>query len=207
MLFFVARNAQLQLRTLRFDDSTDESETVMRITIELEQVDLERFLAAFEKRLLREVDECDVIDAAKHALNTLPIGSAPAYVRKQIGSVQRFILMLEDDEWALPSPYRNHVLETLVYFSDPEDLIPDDIEVIGLLDDAIILELLLRGQRHVLQAYTAFCDYRQRLAIAYATPGERHALAQKLAKRRAALFQRIARKNEAIRAQIAATVE
>jgi uncharacterized membrane protein YkvA (DUF1232 family) len=179
----------------------------MRITIELEQVDLERFLAAFEKRLLREVDECDVIDAAKHALNTLPIGSAPAYVRKQIGSVQRFILMLEDDEWALPSPYRNHVVETLVYFSDPEDLIPDDIEVIGLLDDAIILELLLRGQRHVLQAYTDFCEYRQKLDLPYAAPAERHMLAQKLARRRASLFQRIERKNEAIRAQITATVE
>jgi uncharacterized membrane protein YkvA (DUF1232 family) len=184
-----------------------ESETLMRITIELEQEDLERFLAAFDKRLLREVDECDVIDAAKHALNTLPIGSAPAYVRKQIGAVQRFILMLEDEDWALPSPQRNHVLETLVYFSDPEDLIPDDIEVIGLLDDAIVLELLLRGQRHVLQAYTGFCEYRRKLAIAYAGPGERHVLAQKLARRRASLMARIQLKENAIRAKITAQVE
>jgi uncharacterized membrane protein YkvA (DUF1232 family) len=179
----------------------------MRITIELEQEDLERFLAAFEKRLLREVDECDVIDAAKHALNTLPIGSAPAYVRKQVGCVQRFILMLEDEDWALPSPQRNHVLETLVYFSDPEDLIPDEIEVIGLLDDAIILELLMRGQRHVLQAYTDFCEYRRKLAIPCALASERIALAQKLARRRASLMARIQRKENAIRAQIAATVE
>ena len=150
MLFF--RLAARSFRPARCDPMTSvgESETLMRITIELEQEDLERFLAAFEKRLLREVDECDVLDAAKHALNTLPIGSAPAYVRKRIGAVQRFILMLEDEDWALPSPQRKHVLETLVYFSDPDDLIPDDIEVIGLLDDAIVLELLLRGQRHVI---------------------------------------------------------
>jgi uncharacterized membrane protein YkvA (DUF1232 family) len=179
----------------------------MRITIELEQEDLERFLAAFEKRLLREVDECDVLDAAKHALNTLPIGSAPAYVRKQIGAVQRFILMLEDEDWALPSPQRNHVLETLVYFSDPDDLIPDDIEVIGLLDDAIVLELLLRGQRHVLQAYADFCEYRAKLAIAYSQPSGRHVFAQKLARRRASLLERVGRKDAAIRAQIAARVD
>ena len=184
-----------------------ESETLMRITIELEQEDLERFLAAFEKRLLREVDECDVIDAAKHALNTLPIGSAPAYVRKQIGCVQRFILMLEDDDWALPAPQRNHVLETLVYFSDPDDLIPDEIEVIGLLDDAIVLELLMRGQKHVLQAYTSFCEYRRKLGIAYASPASGIALAQKLAKRRASLLSRIQRKENAIRENIAATAE
>jgi uncharacterized membrane protein YkvA (DUF1232 family) len=177
----------------------------MRITIELEQDDLKRFLAAFEKRLLREVDECDVIDAAKHALNTLPIGSAPAYVRKQIGCVQRFILMLEDDDWALPAPQRNHVLETLVYFSDPEDLIPDEIEVIGLLDDAIVLELLMRGQKHVLQAYADFCEYRDRLGIGFASAPQRFALAQKLAKRRAALLDRIRRKESTIREQIAAT--
>ena len=48
-----------------------------------------------------------------------------------------------------------------MYFSDPEDLIPDDIEVIGLLDDAIVLEILVRRLRHVLQAYAdfrAYCD-------------------------------------------------
>ncbi len=179
----------------------------MRITIELEQADLERFLGAFEKRLLRDVDECDVVDAAKHALNTLPIGSAPAYVRKQITFVQHFILMLEDEDWALPSPQRDRVVETLVYFSDPDDLIPDETEVIGLLDDAIVLELLMRGQRHVLQAYTAFCDYRAKLAIADAVPGRRHALAQKLARRRTALLARIERKDAAIRERIVATVE
>lgn len=179
----------------------------MRITIELEQADLRRFLAMFEKRLLREVDECDVLDATKHALNTLPIGSAPAYVRKQIGAVQRLIIMLEDQDWALPSPQRNHVIETLVYFSDPDDLIPDDIEVIGLLDDAIILELLLRGQRHVMQAYSSFCAYREKLGVAHSGPNERHRIAQKLAKRRAMLMTRIRVKEDAIRTQIAAPVE
>lgn len=179
----------------------------MRITIELEQEDLQRFLAAFEKRLLREVEECDVLDAAKHALNTLPIGSAPAYVRKQIGCVQRFILMLEDDDWALPAPQRSHVLETLIYFSDPDDLIPDEIEVIGLLDDAIVLELLMRGQKHVLQAYDDFCAYRSKLGIPYASPTQRIALAQKLARRRMSLLERIHRKETAIREHIAATAE
>jgi uncharacterized membrane protein YkvA (DUF1232 family) len=198
---------QFRRDALRLDDYHGEFETLMRITIELEQADLQRFLAVFEKRLLREVDECDVLDATKQALNTLPIGSAPAYVRKQIGAVQRLIIMLEDQDWALPSPQRNHVLETLVYFSDPDDLIPDDIEVIGLLDDAIVLELLLRGQRHVMRAYSNFCAYREKLAIAHSGPSERHTLASKLAKRRAMLMTRIQRKEDAIRAQIAAPVE
>src|SRR4051812_27254095 len=107
----------------------------MRITIELEPGDVRRFLKTLERSRLiaREAEETDILAAAKQALNTLLIGSTPEYVRKRMVGVQRLIMMLEDDAWALPHPEREDVLEALVYFSDPEDLIPDDIEVIGLL--------------------------------------------------------------------------
>ena len=169
----------------------------MRITLELEPADIARFLCALERshRLAREAEETDVIDAAKHALNSRPIGNAPSYVRKRIVGVQRLILMLEDEAWALPQPERGQVLETLVYFSDPEDLIPDDIEVIGLLDDAIVLEILLRRLRHVLQAYADFRAYFYALAAA-ASPAARHANARQLAVRRDALRARMRRRLE-----------
>jgi uncharacterized membrane protein YkvA (DUF1232 family) len=169
----------------------------MRITLELEPADVDRFLCALERshRLAQEAEETDVIAAAKHALNTLPIGNAPREVRKRIGAVQRLILMLEDEAWALQQPERGQVLETLVYFSDPEDLIPDDIEVIGLLDDAIVLEILLRKLRHVLQAYTDFRAYCDALA-AVTSPAERHANARQLAVRRDALRARMRRRRE-----------
>jgi uncharacterized membrane protein YkvA (DUF1232 family) len=169
----------------------------MRITLELEPADIERFLCALARshQLARDAEEIDVIAAAKQALNTLPIGNAPSYVRKRIGAVQRLILMLEDEAWALPQPERGQVLETLVYFSDPEDLIPDDIEVIGLLDDAIVLEILLRRLRHVMQAYTDFRAYCDALATP-AAPPERHAYARQLAGRRDALRARMRRRRE-----------
>lgn len=118
----------------------------MRITIEIETKDLARFHQSLKRsrHVAQEADEADILDAAKQALDSAPLATAPTYVRKRIGGVQRLITMLEDDAWALPAPCRIDVLEALVYFSDPEDLIPDDIEVIGLLDDAIMLELLLR---------------------------------------------------------------
>ena len=52
----------------------------MRITLELEPADIARFLCALERshRLAREAEETDVIDAAKYALNSLPIGNAPS---------------------------------------------------------------------------------------------------------------------------------
>jgi hypothetical protein len=168
----------------------------MRITIELEQADVERFLhaRARSRRLALQMDESDIVAAAKHALNTLPIGSAPLYVRKRIGEVQRLIMIVEDEDWMLPEPERSEVLETLVYFSDPDDLIPDEIETIGLLDDAIMLELLARRLRHVLKAYSDFCEFRTRLGTEAAQPEAHNARAGKLARRRDELRTRMRRR-------------
>jgi uncharacterized membrane protein YkvA (DUF1232 family) len=134
----------------------------MRITFELESADIEYFQGAFDsaRRLAADADEVDVIDAAKHALDTMCTASIPTYVRKRLVHVQRLILMLEDEDWNLRDPERSDALAALAYFGDPDDLIPDQLAVIGLVDDAIMLELLARRMRHVLLAYRQFCDFR-----------------------------------------------
>lgn len=165
----------------------------MRITIELEDSDIRRFHEALARahRMVACADEADILDAAKHALDHLPIAGAPSYVRKRMVEVQRLILMLEDEAWALPPPERDDVVRTLVYFSDPEDMIPDHVDVIGLLDDAIMLELLLRRLRHVTGAYDSFCAYRASLGLLPQDPAERTAYARKLAQRREVLQRRM----------------
>ncbi|HVF35291.1 MAG TPA: YkvA family protein [Candidatus Saccharimonadia bacterium] len=165
----------------------------MRVTFELEPCDIERFHEARVRAhdMARCADESDIVAAAKQALDALTIGAAPGYVRKRIVMVQRLILMLEDESWALPKAEREDVAETLVYFSDPEDMIPDDLSVIGLLDDAIMLELLLKRMRHVLQAYDEFCARR---ALLRAGADGRVEQASALARRRATLQDRMRRR-------------
>ena len=53
------------------------------------------------------------------------------------------------------------ILAAFVYFGDPEDILPDDIPVIGYLDDVIILELVSRELQHVREAYEDYCRYRE----------------------------------------------
>jgi uncharacterized membrane protein YkvA (DUF1232 family) len=168
----------------------------MRITFELSDADIERFQAALEKtrRATRCADEVDVIDATKYALDHLSASTAPAYVRRRLVEVQRLILMLEDEAWALNDPERSDVVETLAYFSDPDDLIPDDIEVVGLLDDAIMLEILLRRLRRVLNAYADFCAYRTTLAAMPGDSEQRRLHARCLAERRKQLHVRMRRR-------------
>lgn len=167
----------------------------MRITFELEPADIERLQAALARtrRSSGCADEVEVIEAAKYTLDHLCAGGAPAYVRKRLVEVQRLILMLEDEAWALPGPERADVVDTLVYFSDPDDLIPDHVEVIGLLDDAIMLELLLRRLRHVRKAYGDFCSFRAGLGVASDGEAARRLHACELARRRAELHARMQR--------------
>jgi len=51
---------------------------------------------------------------------------------------------------------------TLAYFTEPEDLIPDHIPGLGFLDDAIMVELVVRELRHEIEAYQDFCEFRVR---------------------------------------------
>jgi hypothetical protein len=168
--------------------------TNLRIVFELSAEDLAQFRRALKKarEKVRSADELEIIEATKHALDRLPIGSAPPFVRERIQKVQRLVQMFEDEEWSLSRTLRAGLLDALVYFSDPDDMIPDHIGVIGLLDDAIMLELVLRSHRAVLDAYDDFCAFRD--ALGAAVPGDdeaRHDRARRLARRRAALTARM----------------
>ena len=176
----------------------------MRITFELESSDLERFYSAFDRarRLAAEADEIDIVDAAKQALDAICIDRVPAYVRKRLVHVQRLILMLEDEEWNLPMPDRGDALAALAYFGDPDDLIPDHIEVIGLIDDAIMLELIARRMRHVLQTYREFCAFRKSLAVAVADKETRRARAHAVADNRAKLVEELVQRRERLGARV-----
>jgi uncharacterized membrane protein YkvA (DUF1232 family) len=178
----------------------------VKITFELEPGDIDRFheaLARAERRVAC-AEESDIVAAARHGLETLPIATAPGYIRRRILEVERLIDMLEDEAWALPQVERAEVLRLLAYFSDPEDLIPDDVAVIGLLDDAIMLELLMRRIRHVATAYADFCRARADQPGAVDSDA-RIALARDLARRRDRLHARMRRR--AVRDALAGAAE
>lgn len=170
-------------------------DSAMRITLELDPQDVARFEAALAsaRRVAEGIDECVAIDAVREALARLPLARAPAYVRRQFEGVRRLIAMLEDDDWALPRPQRIEVLATLVYIADPEDLIPDETAVIGYLDDAILIEVLLARAAPLLAAHAEFAAARARLVAASdaACEAARLERARALARARGELLARV----------------
>ncbi|MFK8052670.1 MAG: YkvA family protein [Woeseiaceae bacterium] len=141
---------------------------------------------------IRCADEQDILEAARGLLDDFDTRQAPDFVRERIPKLIAMTDMLEDKDWALPKREREKILAALVYFGDPDDLIPDDVPGLGLLDDAIIIELLLMELKHVIEAYRDFTRYRSSLMK---TVPEDIRL-ERLEKRRWALHGRMTRRSK-----------
>src|SRR5690606_7594424 len=86
--------------------------------------------------------------------------SIPDFIMQRLLRLDDMIAMARDEAWALAGEDRDRVLGALAYFCNPDDVIPDHVQVLGFLDDAIMIELSVRELAHELEAYDAFCDYR-----------------------------------------------
>ena len=49
----------------------------------------------------------------------------------------------------------------IAYFAEPDDIIPDRVPVLGFLDDAIMIELVVQELEHELEGYEDFCLFRK----------------------------------------------
>ena len=138
----------------------------MRISFELDDDDLKHFQLIMNeaRNAARRMQPEDIVGAAEDLLESVPASKAPGFIVERLERLRLMIRMLSDIEWRLPHQEATRVLNALAYFAEPEDLIPDHIPGLGFLDDAIMIELVVRELKHELEAYQDFCDYRERLS-------------------------------------------
>lgn len=135
------------------------SETIS-INFELAAEDVDYFRERLAKARKKGVDEAAVIAAAEGLAGSVAAALAPAFVRASFGKLQTLVSMLRDGEWRIEGEDRARVLDALSYFADPEDIIPDRIPGLGLIDDAIMIELVSRELAPELEAYAEFMAFR-----------------------------------------------
>lgn len=137
----------------------------LRISFELNDDDLKHFRLIMQeaRQAASRLPPEDIVAAAEGLLADVEKSTAPGFIVDRLRNLELMIRMLSDIEWRLPHQEATRVLNALAYFAEPEDLIPDTIPGLGFLDDAIMIELVIRELKHELDAYRDFCDYRDRL--------------------------------------------
>ena len=136
----------------------------LKLAFELSDRDLRYFRESLQqsREAVRDAEESEIVDAVRHVLEEIRGNEPlPDFVGERIPVLELLIAMLADDEWQLPTSDRERLLAMFVYFSDPEDILPDSIPVIGYLDDVIIIELVTRELQHVREAYDDFRNFRR----------------------------------------------
>jgi len=137
----------------------------LRVSFELDEKDLKHF-----RLIMREARKAavgiapeDIVASAEDLLSVIGDTGVPVFVSERLDKLRLMIDMLTDIDWRLPHNEATRVLNALAYFAEPEDLIPDSIPGLGFLDDAIMIELVVRDLKHEIEAYEDFSAFRNRV--------------------------------------------
>ncbi len=136
----------------------------LRVSFDLSDEDLQHFSLIMHEARKATVGlpPEDIVAEAEALLHAMDEATSPGFITERIQKLRHMIQMLSDLEWRLPHQDTARVLNALAYFSEPEDLIPDGIPGLGYLDDAIMIELVVRELKHEIDAYEDFCGFRER---------------------------------------------
>jgi uncharacterized membrane protein YkvA (DUF1232 family) len=166
-----------------------------KIVLELSDDDLDYYRRVMEgvwKNNAKRAEK-ELLAGARRLLRQATKIKAPEYVQSRLADLGVLLDLLDDKEWPLPEDDRRRVVAAVGYFAVAKDMIPDKIPGIGLLDDALMAELVMGDLKHEVAGYREFCEYRDNEAT---LRGKKVNRADWLAAKRRQIFLRIKRRQQ-----------
>jgi len=135
----------------------------LAITIELSDDDLKYFADAMQsaQKESQNLSPQEITDAASKLLQDGKDNKLPAFISDRLSKIDSMVSMVNDAGFGMEEADKKRVLACLTYFANPKDIIPDNVPVLGFLDDAIMIELVVRELQHEVEAYDDFVIYRE----------------------------------------------
>ncbi len=146
-----------------------------RLVIEFDANDLKQLTEIFRAARAEMSDELrqgDIISACRELLVKAQRAGAPNFVMSRLSRLEELVAMVEDSDWQLPQEDVSRVINALAYFANAKDLIPDDVPGLGYLDDAVMVDLVVRELSSEMKAFGDFCNFRKAEAQKRAASGD-----------------------------------
>lgn len=99
--------------------------------------------------------------AARRVLSRYPTGVTPAFVESRMQAWDHLRQLAADEDWHAAPEVLERTKALSEYIDNPEDVLPDHLPSIGLLDDALLVDVALQNLRSELADYESFCHFRQ----------------------------------------------
>lgn len=134
-----------------------------KISFSLDDADLAYFRAILRaaKQNAAAVERSKIEQGVKRLISDVRAAKrAPTFVLEAVTTLEDLLGVLDDEAYAAPASVHRSVLAALAYFGDAKDVIPDDIPMVGFLDDAIMIKLVEEELKHELWGYRKFCKFR-----------------------------------------------
>ena len=103
-------------------------------------------------------NETDILTAVKNTIDELKSKEVEDYVANHIQPLEDLLKLIADKKWKMSKQEKAYVMSALQYFAEEHDVIPDNIPVVGYLDDCIVIDIVANKLKQQLNEHKQFVE-------------------------------------------------